>query len=84
MNIDIRDRITLSDNNTYVVVGKSEYQGKIYYYLIEANSQSTYKFCYEKTGTDKLVEVEDAELTQQLVAIFAEQLKEFSNIKFPE
>lgn len=84
MNIDIKDKITLSDNNAYVVVGKSEYQGKIYYYLIEANNQSTCKFCYEKIGTNKLIEVEDAELTQKLIAIFAEQLKEFSDIKLPE
>ena len=33
MNIDIKDVITLDDNNEYVVVNKVNYNDKNYYYL---------------------------------------------------
>ena len=32
--IDIKDILTLDDNNKYIVVSKVNYEGKIYYYLI--------------------------------------------------
>lgn len=77
MNIDIKDKITLNDGNVYVVVGKVDYQGKMYYYLIEANQNSTFKICYEKMGTNILVDSEDKDINTALIPLFAEQLRPF-------
>lgn len=81
MNIDIKDKITLNDRNVYVVVGKVDYQGKIYYYLIEANQHSTFKICYEKMGTNILANSEDKDINTTLIPLFAEQLKPFFRYK---
>lgn len=77
MNIDVKDKITLDDGKEYVVVSKINYQNRIYYYLIEANAQSTFKICYEKTGTNILVDSEDKDVNTALIPLFAEQLKPF-------
>lgn len=84
MNIDVKDKITLNNDKEYVVVSKINYQNKIYYYLIEANNQSSFKICYEKTGTNILVDSEDKDINTALVPLFAEQLKPFSNIEIPD
>ena len=55
MNIEIRDIITLSDNNKYIVISKINYEEKNYYYLIDINDKKNIKFCYE--DNNELVEV---------------------------
>lgn len=77
MNIDVKDRITLSDNKAYFVVSKIEYQGKIYYYLIESSKMENFKFCYEKPGTNVLVEVDDVDLNRKLTYLFANEMKQY-------
>ncbi len=77
MNIDIKDKITLNDGNVYVVVGKVDYQNQTYYYLVEATKQDKFKICYEKIGTNILVDSEDKDINTTLIPLFAEQLKPF-------
>ena len=72
MNIDIKDIITLSDDNEYVVASKASYQGKIYYYLIDKAKNENLKFCVEKSENQSLIEVEDEALIQKLSPLFFE------------
>lgn len=72
--IDIRDILTLDDDNKYVVVSKINYNEKTYYYLIDKNVNSNIKFCYEDGG--ELVELDDKELTTKLLPQFLEASKE--------
>lgn len=80
MIIDIKDAITLDDNNTYVVVSKVEYEGKSYFYLLDEKDNTNLKFCYQ--DNDELVELNDKELTTKLLPLFYEAAKnEFEKIK---
>ena len=71
--IDIRDILTLDDNNEYVVVSKILYEGKIYYYLVDKNKNENIKFCYEKE--DNLVELNDKVLVTKLLPLFLDAAK---------
>lgn len=66
--IDVRDSLTLSDNNEYLVVSKFDYNGKIYYYLSDIKNIGRVKFCYLE-NTETLVEVTDNKLIQKLMLI---------------
>ena len=46
MNINIKDILTLSDDNRYVVISKAQYENKQYLYLIDINNNENMKFCY--------------------------------------
>ena len=70
MIINIKDTITLDDNNEYVVVSKAIYDNKNYYYLLDKNNNDNFKFCYE--DNDELVEIDDKELTTKLLPLFVE------------
>ncbi|MDR2570552.1 MAG: hypothetical protein LBD23_09680 [Oscillospiraceae bacterium] len=74
MNIEIKDIITLSDNQNYAVCSKIKYQGITYYYLIDVENNENIKFVQEKQTGDKItmLEVEDKELLQQLLPLFFE------------
>ena len=78
MNIDIKDVLTLSDKNKYVVVSKINYENKNYYYLVDVNSNINIKFCYE--DGEELVEFDDKELTTKLLPLFLQASKENLNI----
>ncbi len=73
MMIDIKDVLTLSDNNEYVVVSKIDYENKTYYYLVDNNNHNNLKFCY--LDNDELVEIENKGLTTKLLPIFLEAAK---------
>ena len=73
MNIDIKDTLTLDDNNEYVVVSKAMYEDIEYYYLIDINNTENIKFCYQK-GNDELVELNDKELTTKLLPLFLKKI----------
>ena len=73
MIIDIKDILTLDDNNDYVVISKTTYESKTYYYLGDNNNNSHLKFCYEKN--DSLVELEDKELTTKLLPLFLKSIE---------
>lgn len=77
MNIDIKDVITLDDNNEYVVVNKVNYNDKNYYYLIDMEDSENLMFCYEDNGD--LVEVKDKELTAKLLPLFLEKSNDIIN-----
>lgn len=71
--IDIRDILTLDDNNEYVVVSKILYADKTYYYLVDKNNNENLKFCYE--NEDNLVELNDKVLVTKLLPLFLDAAK---------
>lgn len=48
MDTNIKDIITLDNDKEYVIASKTNYEGKIYYFLVDVNDNSNIKFCYEK------------------------------------
>ncbi len=70
MTIEIKDTLTLDDNNEYVVISKVNYENKNYYYLLDKNNEENVKFCYE--DNEDLVEIDDKELTTKLLPLFVE------------
>ena len=74
MNIDIKDVITLSDNNEYGVVSKTIYDNKIYYYLVDINDNSNIKFLFEEGN--KLLELEDEKLIQSIIPKLLNEIKD--------
>lgn len=70
MIINIKDTLTLDDNNEYVVISKINYDNKNYYYLLDKNNNDNPKFCYE--DNDELVEIDDRDLTAKLLPLFIE------------
>ena len=78
MTINIKDTLTLDDNNEYVVVSKINYDNKNYFYLLDKNNNDNIKFCYD--DNEELVEIEDKELTTKLLPLFVEVAqKELNN-----
>ena len=73
MTINIKDTLTLDDNNEYVVVSKISVDDKNYFYLIDKNNNSNVKFCYQ--DNDELVELNDKELVTRLLPLFVENAK---------
>ena len=73
MTINIKDTLTLDDNNEYVVISKINYENKNYYYLLDKNNEENIKFCYE--DNEELVEIEDKKLTTKLLPLFVEVAK---------
>lgn len=78
MTINIKDTLTLNDNNEYIVVSKVNYDNKTYYYLLDKNDIVNMKFCYEDNG--ELVELEDKELSTKLLPLFLETAQKEVNI----
>jgi hypothetical protein len=72
--IEIKDIVTLSDQNEYQVVSKVDFEYRIYYYLVDINEISNVKFLYE--NQDKLTEVEDEELVSKLLPMFYNEIKD--------
>lgn len=71
--INTKDTLVLDDDNEYVVVSKANYNDKTYYYIINSNDNSDFKFCYQ--DNDELVEIEDYKLIKELIPLF------FNNVK---
>ena len=74
MNIDIKDLITLDDKNEYVVVGKVDYDGITYYYIVDINNNSNFKFCY--LDHDEFVESSNQVLNTKLLPLFMKSLSD--------
>lgn len=72
--INIKDTLVLDDEDEYVVVSKANYNDKIYYYIINNNDNSDFKFCYQEN--DELVEIEDDKLIKELIPLFFNNVKE--------
>ncbi|MCL2592142.1 MAG: hypothetical protein FWD82_02135 [Defluviitaleaceae bacterium] len=71
MDIDIKDTITLRDKNKYMVISKIDYHNNTYYYLINEVNSENIKFCLEKNERKTLIEIDDTNLIQTLLPIFA-------------
>ena len=74
MDIDIKDTIVLSDDNSYIVVGKTALKDNIYYYLIDKDNNGNVKFCVENSKNQSLIELEDEKLIQQLLPLFLKSI----------
>jgi len=74
MNIDVKDLITLDDENEYVVAGKADYNGITYYCLVDIHDNSNIKFCY--LDNDEFVESSDKILNTKLLPLFLKSIKE--------
>lgn len=68
MDIDIKDIIYLNDGNKYVVVSKTNYNNKIYYFLVDPTNNSNIKFC--EVDNNELVEIENQETIKSLLPLF--------------
>lgn len=66
--IQIKDVVTLSDQNEYLVVSKVDHEYRSYYYLVDINDNSNVLFLYE--NGEKLTEVEEPELVSRLLPMF--------------
>ncbi len=65
MNIDERDLITLSDNNTYLVAKKINYNNVNCYLVVSTFDNTDIKYLYEKDN--KLIEIEDEDLFEKVL-----------------
>lgn len=72
--MNIKDIVTLNDNNKYQVISKTNYDNITYYYLIDINDISNIKFLYEHDRF--LTEVEDSELIKKLLPKFYNEIKD--------
>lgn len=77
MTINIKDTLMLDDNNEYVVVSKTFYNDKDYYYLTDKKNNNI-KICYQ--DADDLVESNDKELNTKLLPLFLMDAKKEFNI----
>ena len=71
MNINIKDILTLSDDNRYVVISKAQYENKQYLYLIDINNNENMKFCY--INGNEIIESNNKELNTKLIPLFYEK-----------
>lgn len=74
MNIDIKDTITLSDDNKYIVASKTKRNEKNYYYLVDINNNSNIKFCEE--DNNELIEIDNQEIIQNLIPLFTNEIQD--------
>ena len=69
--MNLKDLVSLDDKNTYVVVQKIDFEGKVYYYLVDIEKSDNIKFGYQ--DNDEFVEVKDSYLIQKLVSMFGKE-----------
>ena len=77
MIADIRDILTLDDDKEYVVASKTEYEGQIYYYLVDIDDITNMIFCYE--DDNELVEFRDKEIFANILPKFLEASRSYIN-----
>ncbi len=70
MDIDVNDKITLSDDISYLVVGKTIYDNKTYFFLVDFNNYANIKCCYENSLNHSVIVVDDKKLIQKLLPKF--------------
>lgn len=78
MNIDIYDQITLSNNEVYLVVGKTNYLNKVYYFLVNMKNTKDIKYCEENMKNHSVVEINNSQLKQELLPLFLESFQSSS------
>ena len=81
MNIDIKDIITLSDNNRYLVVSKTKRNNEIYYLLANTENIQEIKIVFEYKEEQTVVEIDDEKLIKELQLYFTKStLEDIKNI----
>ena len=83
MNIDIRDIITLDDNNEYVVVSKANYNNEAYFYIFDINNKESFKILKLNKENNKLIEFEDQDLVKNLIPLFFNEAKDLMDSIIP-
>lgn len=73
MSIDIKDTVKLDNEKNYLVMSKIEVNDNTYIYLAENNFNSI-KFCVLE-NEDELLEIENAQLIEQLFPLFVSEMK---------
>lgn len=73
MNINIKDVLTLSNNNEYIVMSKVNYENKEYLYLTNFNDFTDIIFCY--LDNDEIVVSNDKDLNKKLLPLFYEVME---------
>lgn len=63
--LDIKDILTLSDKNEYVIVSKADYDNKTYLYLVDINDNKNIKFGY--IDSDEIVIVNKDKISDVLL-----------------
>lgn len=85
MNIDIKDVITLDDDNEYVVVSKVNYKDETYFYIVDTNFSEGnneegnvgFKILRLNKENQKLVEFNDENLVRELIPLFFKETASF-------
>lgn len=75
MNINIMDKITLSDSIKYSVISKTIFENKKYYFLMDENDHDNFKYCFEQN--DLLIEIEDEKILKIIVPKLFDEIKNF-------
>lgn len=78
MNIDIKDVITLDDDNEYVVVSKVNYNDETFFYIVNTNISEDnnedgnvgFKILKLNKENQKLAEFDDENLVKTLIPLF--------------
>ncbi len=77
MNININDKVTLSNDRKYVVISKIEHEGVIYYYLVDEDSKTDIKICFENVANQSLIQIKNPEMIAELFPIFLKKSQEY-------
>ena len=72
--LEVRDIIELDNKSRYIVMAKTEMDGNMYYYLLDAEKHMNHKFCMLDSDS-MLVEVTNKETMQMLIKKFAKELR---------
>ncbi len=72
--INIKDVVTLDDNNDYIVASKADLDYKQYFLLVDMNNNQNIKFCYIEE--DEMVQITDNETCNKLLPLFYKASKE--------
>lgn len=72
--MDIKDILTLSDGNEYLIASKVNHDYKIYLCLVDINNNKNVKFCY--LDNDEVVVVKKENLSESLMLkLFNQMIK---------
>jgi hypothetical protein len=77
--IDVKDIITLDNNKKYTVMAKTIIDEIEYYYLMDSNDYTNYKFCKLNSDETSFIEINDKETMNTLIKLFAKELRKELN-----
>ena len=76
--MNIRDVLTLSDSNEYVIASKVNYNNKIWLCLVDINNHKNIKYCY--LDNDEIVVVKKETINDTLLLkMMSSMLKELKD-----